>query len=192
MRAMGDRDHLITALFPRPRWGSDSSDYLRIGRLIHNLDAYTKDGGGELLMDSVMNQIAAKVAELCGHEDTDAHEPLSSFGLNSIAVSELSVFLQAQFNYRASALELMTTATATSLAHDIVHGKAEEAEAVDDNDSTSTAGEHRDNHQAVARTPSVFASALADHFPPTVQDLETSPATSPLVEAQRGQPVTSS
>ena len=182
MRTMGDRDHLITALFPRPRWGIDSSDYLRIGRLIHNLDAYTKDGGGELLMDSVMNQIAAKVAELCGHEDTDVHEPLSSFGLNSIAVSELSVFLQAQFNYRASALELMTTATATSLAHDIVHGKAEEAAEVEDSGSSSAAGEHHASRQAVARTPSVFASALADHFPPEGQDQAALPPTRSLVE----------
>ena len=170
MRTIGDRDHLITALFPRPRWGIDSSDSLRIGRLIHNLDAYTKDGGGELLMDSVMNQIAAKAAELCGHEDTDVNEPLSSFGLNSIAVSELSVFLQAQFNYRASALELMTTATAASLAHDVVHGKAEERADTEDSDANGATGEHRVHHQAVTRTPSVFASALAEHFPPAAQD----------------------
>lgn len=167
MRAMGNQDHLITALFPRPRWGLDNADYLRIGRLIHNLDAYTKDGSGELLMDSVMNQVATKVAELCGHEDTDINEPLSSFGLNSIAVSELGVFIQAQFNYRASALELMTTATAASLAHDIVHGKTEEAADVEDSEPSDTAGENSDNHhQAVARTPSVFASDLAEHFSP--------------------------
>ena len=36
MRAMGGRDHLITALFSRPPWTVDSPDYLRTGRMLSN------------------------------------------------------------------------------------------------------------------------------------------------------------
>ena len=51
-------------------------------------------------------------------------EPLSSFGLTSISVAELGAFIQTQYNHQVSALELMTTATALSLAQTIVEGAA--------------------------------------------------------------------
>ncbi len=62
-----------------------------------------------------MAQIAAKVAELCGHDEGSPEEPLSSFGLTSISVAELGAFIRMQFNHQVSALELMTTATYLSL-----------------------------------------------------------------------------
>ena len=70
-----------------------------------------------------MEQITGKVAELCGHSEGSPEEPLSSFGLTSISVAELGAFIRMQFNYQVSALELMTTASALSLAQDIIHGK---------------------------------------------------------------------
>ena len=70
-------------------------------------------------------QIMAKVAELCGHDEIEAEEPLSSFGFSSISVAELAAFIQTQFNHQASTLELMTTASAASLARDIVGASSE-------------------------------------------------------------------
>ena len=69
-----------------------------------------------------MAQIAAKVAELCGHDEGSPEEPLSSFGLTSISVAELGAFIRMQFNHQVSALELMTTATCLSLAEAIMQG----------------------------------------------------------------------
>ena len=185
MRAMGDQDHLITALLQRPRWSIDTVDYLRIGRLIHNLDAYqTKHGEVELLIDSVMGQIATKAAELCGHTESDVNEPLSSFGLSSIAVSELSVFLQSQFNHHASARELMTTASAASLAHDIVHGNSEETSEVDGSGSGTATGERRAKHRTIPRIPSVFASTPEEHFLPHTSKPE--PVNTNLTQCSRG------
>ena len=110
-----------------------------------------------------MAQIAAKVAELCGHDEGSPEEPLSSFGLTSIAVAELGAFIRMQFNYQVSALELMTTATCLSLAEAIMLG--------DQGDDDEEAGaEAVGAQQAEAeiptarRVPSVFASAFADHF----------------------------
>ena len=68
-------------------------------------------------------QLAAKVAELCGHDEGGVEEPLSSFGLTSISVAELGAFIQTQFNYQMSALELMTTASCMSIARGIIHGR---------------------------------------------------------------------
>ena len=76
-----------------------------------------------------MAQIAAKVAELYGHDEGGMEEPLSSFGLNSISVAELGAFIQSEFNLQASALELMTTASCQSLAHAIVYGTKTDDEA---------------------------------------------------------------
>ena len=120
LRAMSHADHLVTALFERPSWTVDLPDYMRIGRLMRNRDAFEAGTAGELTVEAVVQQIAAKVAELCGHDECDAEEPLSSFGLTSISVAELGTFIQTEFNYRVSALELMTTASALSLAQGIV------------------------------------------------------------------------
>ncbi len=40
LRAMPEQDHLITALFERPVWTVDFPDYMRIGRLMRNQDAF--------------------------------------------------------------------------------------------------------------------------------------------------------
>ena len=114
-----------------------------------------------------MAQIAAKVAELCGHDEGGVEEPLSSFGLTSISVAELGTFIQTQFNYQVSALELMTTASCMSLAHGIIHGK-EEVDA--DGVETDAGGSEQAplaGSRGVRRAPSAFASALEDHFPRT-------------------------
>ncbi len=122
LRTKSGEDHLITALFEGPTWTVDLPDYMRMGRLVHNQDAFEVGEAGELTLDSVVAQIAAKVAELCGHDEGGVEEPLSSFGLTSISVAELGTFIQTQFNYRVSALELMTTASTLSLARDILLG----------------------------------------------------------------------
>ena len=121
MRVPGDRDHLVTALFSRPPWTFDSPEYLRSGRMLGNAHAFAVDAGSRLTLETVVAQIAAKVAELCGHDEGNPGEPLSSFGLTSISVAELGAFIQMQFDYQASALELMTTASCLSLAEAIMH-----------------------------------------------------------------------
>ena len=174
LRSMPDRDHLVTVLFERPTWTVDFPDYMRIGRLMHNQDAFNVGAAGELTLDSVVAQIAAKVAELCGHEEGGVEEPLSSFGLTSISVAELGTFIQTQFNYRVSALELMTTASALSLAQGIIHGKTDveddqaEADKAGPEDALVVVQRH------VRRMSSAFASAPEDHFPPAAGvDLST-------------------
>ena len=166
MRRMDNRDHLITALFSRPPWTVDSPDYLRSGRVLNNPDAFAVDAGGQLTLDAVVELIAGKVAELCGHNEGGPEEPLSSFGLTSISVAELGAFIRMQFNYQVSALELMTTASALSLAQDIIHGKKDVEE---DQAETDTAGPEDAalaGQQRIRLTPSAFASAPEDHFPP--------------------------
>ena len=180
MRTMSDQDHLITALFQRPLWRVDSPDYMRSGRLLTNQDAFRVDVDGELTLDSVVAQIADKVAELCGHDEGGVEEPLSSFGLTSISVAELGAFILTQFNHQVSALELMTTASAISLAHDIIYGKkdAEEGEAETETDGPEEAS--LVVQPRARRVPSAFASAIEDHFPqgngvPQGNGLEPSP-----------------
>ena len=164
MRAMGGRDHLVTALFSRPPWTVDSPDYLRTGRMLSNQDAFAVDTGGQLTQDAVVEQIAAKVAELCGHDEGTSEEPLSSFGLTSISVAELGAFIRMQFNYQVSALELMTTATCLSLAEAIMQGDQGGDEV--DAGAEAAAAEHTVAEPPPARrVPSAFASAPADYFP---------------------------
>ncbi len=165
LRAMSDQDHLVTALFERPSWTVDSPDYMRVGRLMRNQDAFAAGAAGELTVDGVVAQIAAKVAELCGHEEGGVEEPLSSFGLTSISVAELGTFIQTQFNYRVSALELMTTASALSLAQGIVHGKEDAEEDRAETDATGTGEASLADRPRARRAPSAFANALKDHFP---------------------------
>ena len=158
-------DHMVTALFSNPAWTVDSPDYMRNGRLLNNQAAFEVNVRGELTLESVVAQISAKVAELCGHEEGDVAEPLSSFGLTSISVAELGAFIQAQFNRQVSALELMTTASALSLAEMIVHGAESDAEgeAVAETDGSAEVSPQR-VHQ-VRRRRSPFANRLEDHFP---------------------------
>ena len=141
LRRLSDGDHLVTALFKQVPLTVDSADYMRIGRLMSNHDAFQGHSDEQLTLETVMTQIAEKVAELCGHDDGDVDEPLASFGFNSISVAELVAFLQNRFNFQVSALDLMTTATCQSLAHAIVH-KAEqpEEEAGGESDAVESAG----------------------------------------------------
>ena len=166
LRTLGDSDHLITALFKRVLWSVDSADYMRTGRLMSNQDAFEVGSDEQLTVGGVMAQIAAKVAELCGHDEGGLEEPLSSFGLNSISVAELGAFIQSEFNFQASALELMTTASCQSLAHTIVFGIKSEEEAEADNEGGGTEDAPLAAQHSVRRKPSVFASPPEDHFPP--------------------------
>ena len=165
LRSMGDRDHLMTIFFTRPPWTFNSPDYMRTGRLMNNQDAFKVDTGSQLTVESVVKQIADKVAELCGHEEGGVEEPLASFGLTSISVAELGTFIQAQFNYQVSALELMTTASSLSLAQAIVYGKTEVEEDQAETDTVDTEDASLAVRQNVRRVPSAFANALEDHFP---------------------------
>ena len=165
MRSMSDQDHLVTVLFKRLPWTVDYPDYMRVGRFMSNQDAFAVDAAGELTLDNVMAQIAAKVAELCGHDEGGVEEPLSSFGLTSISVAELGTFIQSQFNYRVSALELMTTASCLSLAQGIIHGKENIGDDLVEEDTDELEDAVRVVQQRVRRAPSVFANAIEDHFP---------------------------
>ncbi len=176
LRSMTDSDHLVSVLFERPSWTADLPDYMRIGRLMRNQDAFEAGVTGEQTLDSVATQIAAKVAELCGHDEGGVEEPLSSFGLTSISVAELGTFIQTQFNYRVSALELMTTASAQSLAQGIIHGKDEEEEISSDEPTGEAADTSPVFAECVQRAPSQFASAPEDHFP---KDVDVAVAESP-------------
>ena len=161
---MDDQHHLITALFSRPPLTVDSPDYMRIGRVLSNPDAFAVDSGGQLTLDAVVAQIAAKVAELCGHAEGGPEEPLSSFGLTSMSVAELGAFIRMQFNYQVSALELMTTASSLSLAHDIIHGKKDVEEDIAGTDTTELEGAIRVARKRSRRAPSVFANRIEDHY----------------------------
>ncbi len=166
LRTMGGSDHLITALFKRLLWSVDSADHMRTGRLMSNQDAFAVGTDERLTVDGVMAQIAAKVAELCGHDEGGLEEPLSSFGLNSISVAELGAFIQSEFGFQASALELMTTASCQSLAHAIVHGTETDDGTDADDEDGGTLDAPLAAARRVRRKPSVFASPPEDHFPP--------------------------
>ena len=165
MRAMTNRDHLITALFKRPIWNTDSPDYMRSGRFVSNQDAFKLDSVGQLTIESVMALIADKVADLIGHE-AGVDEPLYNLGFNSISVVELGAFFQERFNYRVTVLDLLTNASARSLATAIVSGN-KTGEAAETTLETGTAGHEETSpvKQSTRPVPSVFANRLADHFP---------------------------
>ena len=165
LRTTPEQDHLVTALFSSPPWSIDSPDYMRNGRLVHNQAAFEVDAGGDLTIEGVVAQISAKVAELCGHEGGEMTEPLSSFGLTSISVAELGAFIQTQYNHQVSALELMTTATALSLAQTIVEGGASDGASEAEAEPDASAAESRQSMRRVRRRISPFANRHDDHFP---------------------------
>ena len=165
LRTTPEQDHLVTALFSNPPWSIDSPDYMRNGRLVHNQAAFEVDAGGDLTIEGVVAQISAKVAELCGHEGGEMTEPLSSFGLTSISVAELGAFIQTQYNHQVSALELMTTATALSLAQTIVEGAATDGDAETAAELAASAAESRQATHRVRTRVSPFANRHEDHFP---------------------------
>ncbi len=164
MRTMREEDHLATALFTRAPWNVDSPDYTRNGRLMRNQDGFEVDIETRLTLDGVAAQIAAKVAELCGHTEGGVEEPLASFGLTSISVAELGAFIQMQFNHQVSALELMTTASTLSLAQAIVHGARSDGEVQTEAETEQTADAARGPARSTRRR-SVFANAPDDYFP---------------------------
>ena len=168
LRRLSDGDHLVTALFKRVPLTVDSADYMRIGRLMSNHDAYRGHSDDRLTLHTVMTQIAEKVAELCGHDEGDVDEPLASFGFNSVSVAELVAFLQNRFNFQVSALELMTTATCQSLAHAIVHGAEQPEEVEAETDAVESTDAPLSGRRRGRRRPSEFASVLEDHFPPAL------------------------
>ena len=164
LRTMSDRDHLITTVFKRPVWNSGSPDYMRSGRLLSNQDAFKVDSVGQLTVDSVVPIIAAKIAELIGHE-VDVDEQLSNLGFNSISVVELGAFFHERFNYQVTVLDLLTTASARSLANAVVPGKKSVA-AAQTTTETDTAGLEQapPRRQRARQQPSVFANRPEDHF----------------------------
>ncbi len=167
LRTLDNSDHLITAHFKHVLWGVDSTDYLRTGCLMSNQGAFEAGSNERLTVVGVMAQIAAKVADLCGHDEGSLEEPLSSFGLNSISVAELAAFIQSEFNFQASALELMTTASCQSLAHAIVFGAKTDGEVEVGKGNGGTGDVFLDTQRRIRRKPSVFASLPEDHFPLT-------------------------
>ncbi len=164
LRTPSGGDHLVTALLERPSWTVDFPDYMRIGRLMRNQDAFETGRTDEFTVEGVVAEIAAKVAELCGHDGGGMEEPLSSFGLTSISVAELGTFIQTQFNYRVSALELMTTASALSLAEGIVHGLGEDREDGAAPEAIDAGGAAAAARPRLRRAPSAFANVPEDHF----------------------------
>jgi len=120
MRTMRDYDHVVTAIFERPAWTVESLNHLRNGRCITNQDGFQSSSTEGLTLQSVIAQISTKVAELCGHDEGNEDDPLSSFGLTSLSVAELGAFIQTQFQYQESALNLMTTSSCRSIAEAIL------------------------------------------------------------------------
>ncbi len=174
MRTISDRDHLITAVFKRPMWNIDDPDYMRKGRFVSNQDAFKVDLADELTVEGVTPIVAGKIAELIGHE-VDVDKPLSSLGFNSISVVELGAFFHERFNFHVTVLDLLTTASARSLASAIVHRKKVVA-ATQATTETELAGleEAPPGRQSARQRPSVFANRPEDHFPQGFDlDIET-------------------
>ena len=168
LRRMRDHDHVIAARIQDPPWTPDGADYPRTGMYLTNRAAFAGEEAAELTVPGVAERIREKAAELCGHDEGGIDEPLSSFGLNSISVTELGAFIHTRFRHRVSAVELMTTASCRSLAVAIMEGGAgeaggasEEGEAPDPR-ATDRAGPAR---PCSRREPSAFALAWEDHFP---------------------------
>ncbi len=166
LRQMKNETHLITALFKRIPWTLDHPDYMRFGSLMNNQDCFSIGGGGQITPEGITAQIVAKVSELCGHEEIDIHEPFASFGLNSISVSELSAFVNSQFNYQVSIIDLMTKATTATLVDSIInrHTQSSEAESSEEDQTEQITLEEEVLLPKAKRIPSVFANKYEDHF----------------------------
>ena len=165
LRSTSGHDHLVAVLFERLGWMVDTADYLRIGRHMRNQDAFKVAADDSLTLDNVVAQIVEKVAELCGHDECSPDELLANYGLTSISVAELMTFIQMQFNFRVSVIELMTKATALSLAQNIIHGKQDDEADQDGAEAGGTQDAVKVAERRVRRVPSVFANASEDHFP---------------------------
>ena len=80
-------------------------------------------------------------------------------------MAELGAFIQTQYNHQVSALELMTTATALSLAQTIVEGGAPDGASEAEAEPDASAAESRQSMRRVRRRSSPFANRPRDHFP---------------------------
>ena len=163
LRGYIKHDHLLTALFERPPWTFDSNEYMRSGRCITNQNIFQKGKNIKQTLDSVMTQIFEKVAELCGHTDGGFDDPLSSFGFTSISVAELGAFIQMQFDYQVSTIDLMTTSSCKSIAIAILSGN-QEIQAEPEDADTSQIGNGVARRQEIQHKPSQFALSYDDHF----------------------------
>jgi thioester reductase-like protein len=168
MRRLSTQSQLITALIKDIKWTADHPDYMRFGRVVKNQEMFKKGVGGQFTIEAVVQKVSKKVAELCGHEEIDPKEPIASFGLNSISVSELGAYINAQFNYQASVIDLMSKATAISLAQSIIDAKStsEVSQKEIGNIETEDTGQKVEDKDAfiVPRRPSQFANKTEDHF----------------------------
>ena len=171
MRALADRDHIVTAIFERPPWTFDSRDYLRQGRCMTNQSIYQSGHDSGLTIASIVSELQTKLAELCGHEEGGIDEPLSSFGLTSISVAELGAFVQTQFNCQISALDLMTRATCRSIAEAIIGGTRQADEEQSQTDSEQTQSETK-IREIIHHAPSDFAFSYEDHFPTDKDEID--------------------
>ena len=171
LRRMRDHDHVIAARIEDPPWTPDGTDYPRTGMYLTNRAAFAGEEASELTVPGVAERIREKAAELCGHDEGGIDEPLSSFGLNSISVTELGAFIHTRFRHRVSAVELMTTASCRSLAVAIMEGGAGEAgdpfeqDEEDEAADPSAIGRAAPARPDPRREPSAFALAWESHFP---------------------------
>ncbi len=165
LRNRAQKDHLVTALFKKIFWTVDHDDYLRTGILIRNQDAVDVGVADHLTLEDIVLLIKNKVVELCDHDEFGADDLLSSLGLTSLSVAELGAFTKSTFNFQPSALELMTTATCTTLAQAILQDDVQETSQDSETASETVSSSSNDSGLRSRRIPSIFASALADHFP---------------------------
>jgi len=112
--------HLICVDLARQPGGTEHPDYMRIGHWLANDVGLTAIGGVDATVEDIAQEIANKITTLSGHDRVGAREPIRSFGLNSVSVTELAVFIATRFRYQVGVLELMTTATPESVAEVIL------------------------------------------------------------------------
>ncbi len=171
LRKMSQFDHAIITKFENPPWTVDSGEYMRSGRCISNQNAYQTGTNIQQTVESLTAQIASKVAELCGHDEVNIEESLSSFGLTSLSVSELGAYIQTQFNFQVNALDLMTTSSCLSLAEAILRHNVSTEQMADEVQTGASEIESNESFQpCIQHTPSEFAFTLEDHFPVSNQD----------------------
>ena len=168
MRHTEQYDHLITALFKNIPWTVDHPDYMRFGSLLANQEAFSMKSGGQMTPESITAQIVHKVSELCGFDEIDVHEPLASFGLNSISVTELAAYVNSQFNYQVSVIDLMTNATTASMVNAIIEknsGKQADTNVSEEKQEEEVAEADITTQKTQQRKPSRFAIPYEEHFP---------------------------
>ena len=112
--------HLICAELANQPGGTEHPDYMRTGYWLANDVGLTAGGGSGITVEDIAQEIANKITILSGHGRISAREPIRSFGLNSVSVTELAVFIATRFRYQVGVLELMTTSTPESVAEAVL------------------------------------------------------------------------